>query len=46
MGDIHDFSTGSTHPDCNGDTDFCPDNGCKNCQGESYDNLIRGRIVR
>ena len=41
-----DYSSGSTHPDCDGDTDHCPDNGCKRCQGENYDNGIRGRIVR
>lgn len=43
---VEDFSTGSTHPDCTGDTDLCPDNGCKACQGANYDNGIRGRIVR
>jgi hypothetical protein len=41
-----DYRTGSTHPACVGDTDICPDNGCKNCQGEMYDNGMRGRIVR
>ena len=42
---MNDYSTGSTHPDCIGDTDVCPDRGCKSCQGQEYDNLIRGRIV-
>lgn len=41
-----DYSTGSTHPDCDGDTDHCPDGGCKACQGANYDNGIRGRVVR
>lgn len=41
-----DYSSGSTHPDCPGDTDLCPDNGCKRCQGPMYDNRIRGRIDR
>lgn len=44
--DYNDYTTGSTHPDCPGDTDICPDNGCKNCQGQNYDNGIRGRIAR
>jgi hypothetical protein len=44
--DYSDYSSGSTHPDCPGDTDLCPDNGCKNCQGQQYDNYIRGRIKR
>jgi hypothetical protein len=43
---MEDFSTGSTHPNCEGDTDLCPDSGCKNCQGQDYDNLIRGRFTR
>jgi hypothetical protein len=41
-----DYSSGSTHPGCNGDSDVCPDQGCKRCQGQEYDNMMRGRIIR
>lgn len=41
-----DYRHGSTHPGCEGDTDLCPDRGCKRCQGQVYDNGMRGRIKR